>query len=762
MDTPRYAKTAPRAFGLKAKLLIPLIGIALSALFATGLAIVRIAEQGLIDASQEKLINSAAVVGNSILEKIARARADMTFTPDVPGVAASVNPEEKENFPDRAAYVAHINTLLAKLGEVCGYYETFYVVSDKGMTLVCSMPSAVGTLDISNRAWFHEAMATDNSILSEPFRSRITGDALMAIAQRFTHKDIRGVMVGSIQIHKITHAAVELEAKPWLQVYVVTDQGAVVAALDEKLLATSAFAAKPWFPSVLEADRGQFTMQEDGEQKLVAFYHLQGTNLRAVAVADAAHLLGPARAVRNIGLIAVLLSVLLACGIIYLTVAPVTRDIQRLADFAESVAQGDMEHEVQLARQDELGTLSRSLLRMLHTLKQMITRAEEATRAKSEFLANMSHEIRTPMNAVMGMAHLALQANPEGRQRDALLKIRRASESLLAIINDILDFSKVEAGKLELDHVPFRLADMVQSVGDMLEEDAKRKGLVLDLRVAPDIPALVVGDPVRLKQICINLCNNAIKFTSKGSVSLRVSLWETQGDELTLLFSVVDTGIGISPEQREMIFDAFAQADGSTTRRYGGTGLGLAISRRLVELMHGSIWVESEVNQGSTFHFTIRVAPGPRDLPEASCSELPERTEKVVENLLVLLVEDNDLNQEIAVELLRSMGADPVVANNGEEAVRFWLEHDIDLIFMDIQMPVMDGLEAARRIRASGKPGSAAVPIIAMTANAMNVDREKSRDAGMNGHLTKPIDCDELRRALQDWGQKARERVTPA
>ncbi|HRX71726.1 MAG TPA: response regulator, partial [Candidatus Competibacteraceae bacterium] len=522
-------------------------------------------------------------------------------------------------------------------------------------------------------------------------------------------------------------------------------------------------------------------------------------------------------------------------------------------------------------------------------------RAEEATRAKSAFLANMSHEIRTPMNAIIGMAHLALKTELTAKQRDYVQKIHGAGLSLLGIINDILDFSKIEAGKLDMEHIDFRFDDVLNNAATLVSQKAYDKGLELLFHEPITLPQHLVGDPLRLGQILVNLINNAIKFTEQGQVIVDVRERERVDGRVKLQFAVRDTGIGMTEEQRGRMFQAFTQADGSTTRKYGGTGLGLTISKRLVELMDGVIWVDSTPGRGSTFSFTAwfgvgeepaawrpvlpallnslralvvddnaaardiltealtsltlrvnAVASGAEALAEIQAADqsdpyriafvdwkmpamdgietsqrikqdetltAPPRVVMVtafgreevcahaaavgvdgflikpisysllldtllnlfppangevrehyharqdlpllrLDGLQLLLAEDNEVNQQIAVELLESAGAQVVVANNGQEAVT-QLEASLeegelfDGVLMDLQMPEMDGFEATRQIRADAR--FAGLPIIAMTAHALVEERQRCLDAGMNDHIAKPIEPEVLFRTLQQW-----------
>jgi signal transduction histidine kinase/ActR/RegA family two-component response regulator len=675
-------------------------------------------------------------------------------------------------------------------------FDHITIVDRRGMVLESTRDLPAGSelrvRGVSDREYFKAATATRRTAISEVIASRIdVVTPTVVIAAPYFDQDgqVAGVACGILSLEYFTRLVSQNWSMPNLTVTILDQRNRVILASDEThrsglddLSADPALGS----PGLLRAGvYGYMRRQSDGRKDfLAALADVPGTGWRVLVETPVLglRLQSTRYYALTLGLIALALAgtVLVAQRLS----SAVTRPLEELVMIVRNVTaqnapapvaasspltevaaliedvntmQGRLNESYEQLRQalgqrehinNKLQVMTADLDRKVRERTSELLAAkrvaEEASRAKSEFLANMSHEIRTPMNGIIGMTDLALMTMLSDTQRDYLQTVRNSAESLLVIINDILDFSKIEAGKLEITPVDFSLRTLVGDTLKPMSIRAAEKHLRLTLDINAGVPDAIVGDPIRLRQVLVNLVANALKFTDTGGILVRiVHEEEPDGAHVTLHVSVVDTGIGIPEDKQVAIFQAFTQADGSTTRVYGGTGLGLTISGQLVSLMGGQIQVESTPGRGSAFYFSITV---PLAAKPVALKPVVKAAAPVVDAraLRVLVAEDNVVNRKLAEHLLRQRGHDPLMVVNGREAVDALGCGSFDLVLMDLQMPEMDGFEATAAIRALEQSTGSRVPIVALTAHAMEGDRQRCLDADMDGYVSKPIDAGEL------------------
>jgi two-component system, sensor histidine kinase and response regulator len=650
--------------------------------------------------------------------------------------------------------------------------------------LVADFPETTHPFALSpdDRINLEKLRVTQQPVISEPSMNAMHGVPALQILVpiRDEQRILVGVLIGVLTLQNNNLLGTLADAKVGKSgVFLMMTKGAtaryLVAPNSSMILQPPAL---PIAASTLRALHGfegsAEQLNSQGEPSLYSYKSLTAVNWLLMAVVPLKEVYAPINSAEHrlwlIALAACLIVMPAAWGFAWLTLNP----LSVLRDDIERLRQHRLEQAPKLLeRNDEIGDLARSFYALIQERtaaaasqqaaeRQLRVVAESTTRAKSDFLATMSHEVRTPMNGVLGLTELLLDTPLNPEQRDYVQTILTSGQALLAISNDILDLSKIDAGKLDLESIAYDPLQTVQDVVDLFAARASAKGLVLEADVAPDVPPDLIGDPGRLRQVLSNLVGNSLKFTLAGSVRIQLRVLEKLSDGVVLAFSVRDSGIGMSAKQQSKLFMPYSQADTATNRRFGGTGLGLTICLRLVELMGGSFDVKSAPGAGSTFTFTMRCAVA---LPGAGH---PAATARV---LLVhrfagrvLLVEDNVVNRKVACATLRLLGLEVVEAENGRLGLDALAIERFDLVLMDMNMPVMDGLETARHIRAAEAAGQmpGRLPIIAMTANVMKEAVEACREAGMDDFIPKPFQRSQAIDALARWLAPSAAATAPA
>ncbi|MDL2314316.1 response regulator, partial [Desulfovibrio sp. OttesenSCG-928-C14] len=647
--------------------------------------------------------------------------------------------------------------------------------------------------DPRTRIWYKEGTANTGDITVVAPYINVYGLSVCAILHRT--RDSGGQPLGFVGVAFNLQQIIDgLDAHRVLQsghLVVMDESGRILSdgGSQAKLDKTPAQLSQFW-QEVFHSPDGVFSgVTSDGQDKYIITHTAEHLGWKLAVLFDRKEITTPAYRILRTMLITLALVIILTVIVGSILASSIVRPIEKLVRASQVISSGEHEESSEVKEnlekslltqltqsRNETGELARALASLIDTLEARVQRAERADQVKSDFLANMSHEIRTPLNAIIGLSHILKGGPLAGKQLDYVTRIHDAATALLGIIDDIIAFSEAGEGRLQMCRTPFLLSGVLADIEAFFRERSRHAGIPFKIHIDPDVPEVLYGDPMRLRQIFLNLVGNAFKFTDKGFVSVSAGVHgETEDGDLILEFQVRDTGIGMSKEQHNKVFAAFIQADTSTTRRYGGLGLGLSICVHLVRMMGGRIKVTSKPGRGTLFSFTVVMQRCPEGLalPEAPDGgpsafhgkdgppafhdeDGPEDAFPSLRGFRVLLVEDNPVNSMIARELLEGEDMEVTEAENGEEALRLidaaalsgW-NPPFDVILMDLQMPVMDGYEATRRIRSN--PKYSGLLILAMTAHALPEEKERCLATGMNGHLTKPIDVELLFKTLRHY-----------
>ncbi len=624
-------------------------------------------------------------------------------------------------------------------------------------------PEYGSEVDFHNTEWYCNGKNSDGGIVwSNVYYDPVAEVTMITASMPFygPSGDFLGVATADMALTDIKRIAAGISVGQTGMAFILGANGEYISFPDESKTIDDLITEDPdpalmaLGREVLGADSGSTSIDWEGSERRAFFAHIEETRWHLIVMMDSAEVGKSANALVLSLIIVPLVGLLLVTASIFFVARTLTRVTDKVNRFADRAASGDLRERIVITEHDEFGVMEDRLNKMMDNMTEMTERSEKAlemaqaaSRAKTEFLSNMSHEMRTPLNAIIGMVQISEQAKDDTKIRDCIDKIDHASKTLLEQINNVLDMSKIEANKIELSVIPVSIREVFEGIRKVFWMKCEEKSLALTMEVDASVPDRIWTDRFRYVQVVTNLVSNAIKFTPEsGEIAVVARVTEDMPDAVMVETTVRDTGIGISPESADKLFQSFVQADGSISRKYGGTGLGLSISKSLAALMGGRIWAQNNDGAGSSFFFTIRAD---KSGPEAQTPAAEDAARAYdFRGKRILLVEDVDINREIVMALLEDTGVTIDCAENGVEACEAFAAAPgrYDLIFMDIQMPEMDGLTATRTIRAMDRGHT--VPIIAMSANAFQEDVEASLRAGMNGHISKPVDRSALLAAM--------------